>query len=54
MAILAFQQPDKVLMLESDDKVGKFEFMNPDMVLLWVMLLEEFYCLLLKGLPSLL
>ncbi len=26
MAILAFQQPDKVLMLDSDDKVGKFEF----------------------------
>lgn len=26
MAILAFQKPDKVLMLNSDDKVGKFEF----------------------------
>lgn len=26
MAILAFQKPDKVLMLESDDKFGKFEF----------------------------
>ena len=26
MAILAFQKPDKVIMLESDDKVGKFEF----------------------------
>ena len=26
MAILAFQKPDKVLMLESDPKFGKFEF----------------------------
>ncbi len=26
MAILAFQKPDKVLMLESSDKYGKFEF----------------------------
>lgn len=26
MAILAFQKPDKVIMLESDDKCGKFEF----------------------------
>ena len=26
MAILAFQKPDKVLMLEVDDKYGKFEF----------------------------
>ena len=26
MAILAFQKPDKVLMLESDSKFGKFEF----------------------------
>ncbi|TNF44572.1 MAG: DNA-directed RNA polymerase subunit alpha [Bacteroidetes bacterium] len=26
MAILAFQKPDKVIMLESDDKIGKFEF----------------------------
>ncbi len=26
MAILAFQKPDKVIMLESDDKKGKFEF----------------------------
>ncbi|HVN58533.1 MAG TPA: DNA-directed RNA polymerase subunit alpha [Bacteroidales bacterium] len=26
MAILAFQKPDKVIMLESDDKYGKFEF----------------------------
>ena len=26
MAILAFQRPDKVIMLESDDKFGKFEF----------------------------
>ncbi len=26
MAILAFQQPDKVLMLEADSKFGKFEF----------------------------
>ena len=26
MAILAFQKPDKVLMLEADDKYGKFEF----------------------------
>jgi DNA-directed RNA polymerase subunit alpha len=26
MAILAFQKPDKVIMLESDDKSGKFEF----------------------------
>ena len=26
MAILAFQKPDKVLMLESDDFFGKFEF----------------------------
>ncbi|MDE5934520.1 MAG: DNA-directed RNA polymerase subunit alpha, partial [Muribaculaceae bacterium] len=26
MAILAFQKPDKVLMLESNDFFGKFEF----------------------------
>jgi DNA-directed RNA polymerase subunit alpha len=26
MAILAFQKPDKVIMLEADDKSGKFEF----------------------------
>ena len=26
MAILAFQKPDKVLMVEADDKYGKFEF----------------------------
>ena len=26
MAILAFQRPDKVLMLENNDKFGKFEF----------------------------
>ena len=26
MAILAFQKPDKVIMLEADDFVGKFEF----------------------------
>ena len=26
MAILAFQKPDKVIMLESGDKIGKFEF----------------------------
>ena len=26
MAILAFQKPDKVIMLESTDKFGKFEF----------------------------
>jgi len=26
MAILAFQKPDKVIMIESDDKLGKFEF----------------------------
>lgn len=26
MAILAFQKPDKVVMLEANDKFGKFEF----------------------------
>lgn len=26
MAILAFQKPEKVVMLEADDKYGKFEF----------------------------
>ena len=26
MAILAFQKPDKVIMLEADEKFGKFEF----------------------------
>ena len=26
MAILAFQKPDKVIMLESDERIGKFEF----------------------------
>ena len=26
MAILAFQKPDKVIMIESDEKFGKFEF----------------------------
>ena len=26
MAILAFQKPDKVIMIESDEQIGKFEF----------------------------
>ncbi|MDX2414081.1 MAG: DNA-directed RNA polymerase subunit alpha, partial [Bacteroidales bacterium] len=26
MAILAFQKPDKVIMVEADDRYGKFEF----------------------------
>ena len=26
MAILAFQKPDKVIMVETDEKYGKFEF----------------------------
>ena len=26
MAILAFQKPEKVIMLENDDKFGRFEF----------------------------
>jgi DNA-directed RNA polymerase subunit alpha len=26
MAILAFQKPDKVIMLDADDKFGRFEF----------------------------
>jgi len=26
MAILAFQKPDKVILLEADDQYGKFEF----------------------------
>ena len=26
MAILAFQKPDKVIMLDADDRYGKFEF----------------------------
>ena len=26
MAILSFQKPDKVIMIESDDFVGQFEF----------------------------
>ena len=26
MAILAFQKPDKVIMIESDNRIGKFEF----------------------------
>ena len=26
MAILAFQKPDKVIMLDADEKIGKFEF----------------------------
>ena len=26
MAVLAFQKPEKVIMLEADDKFGKFEF----------------------------
>ncbi len=26
MAILAFQKPDKVILLEADDHYGKFEF----------------------------
>ena len=26
MAILAFQKPDKVIMVEADDYYGKFEF----------------------------
>ena len=39
MAILAFQKPDKVLMLEADSKFGKFEFVrwSPVSVLPWVM-----------------
>ena len=40
MAILAFQKPDKVLMLEADAKFGKFEFrpLEPGFVLPLVML----------------
>jgi len=26
MAVLAFQKPEKVIMLEADEKYGKFEF----------------------------
>ena len=39
MAILSFQKPDKVIMLEANDRFGKFEFRlsNPAMVLLSVM-----------------
>jgi len=36
MAILAFQKPDKVIMLQEDAFSGKFEFRparNPDMAL---------------------
>ena len=28
MAILAFQKPDKVLMLEADSRFGKFNFVR--------------------------
>ena len=39
MAILAFQKPDKVLMLEADSRFGKFEFrpLEPVLVLPLVM-----------------
>ena len=52
MAILAFQKPDKVLMLEADDFFGKFEFrpLEPGYVLLLVMPCAVFSCLHWKGL----
>ena len=34
MAILAFQKPDKVLMLEADNFFGKFEFRHLKVLLL--------------------
>ena len=33
MAILSFQKPDKVIMLEADDKHGKFEFRPLDLAM---------------------
>ena len=47
MAILAFQKPDKVLMLEADSKFGKFEFrpLEPVSVLPLVMLYAVFFFL---------
>ena len=33
MAILAFQKPDKVVMLEASDKFGKFEFRPLDLTI---------------------
>ena len=52
MAILAFQKPDKVLMLEADDFFGKFEFrpLEPGYGIQSVMHCAVFSCLLSKGL----
>ena len=54
MAILAFQKPDKVLMLEADEQYGKFEFrpLEPGSVLLLVMLCAESSFLPSKAMPS--
>lgn len=56
MAILAFQKPDKVLMLEADSKFGKFEFrpLEPGLALQLVMLCAVSFFLLWKALLSLL
>ena len=47
MAILAFQKPDKVLMLEADNRFGKFEFrpLEPGYGVTSAMPCEE-YCFL--------
>ena len=47
MAILAFQKPDKVIMLESTDKFGKFEFrpLEPGYGITMVIRYAESYCL---------
>ena len=54
MAILAFQKPDKVLMLEADDKFGKFEFrpLEPGFGILLVMLYAVFFFHLSRAMPS--
>ena len=56
MAILAFQKPDKVIMLESDDRIMEnlnFVLLNLVMVLQLVMLLEESYYLRWKDMQLL-
>lgn len=46
MAILAFQKPDKVIMLEADNHFGKFEFrpLGPVTVRRWATRCVEYYC----------
>jgi hypothetical protein len=54
MAILDFQKPDKVIMIDSTDTFGNLNSVhwNPGMVLRLEMLCGESYFLLWKDMPS--